>query len=89
MNIDILKCLGSGAKMIVMPLLNLLSGNAKGEYTVRTSTEKDDVPEHANRLCKQEKALSILVMRTNVQRSPHVSSLFLDFDIFQLYKLLR
>lgn len=57
MNIDILKYLGSGAKMMAMLPLNLLSGNAQGDYPIRTfaawDEEKDDILERANWLCKQ------------------------------------
>lgn len=57
MNLDILKYLGSGAKMMAMLPLNLLSGNAQGDYPIRTfaawDEEKDDILERANWLCKQ------------------------------------
>jgi len=57
MNIDILKYLGSGAKLMTILPLNLLSGNAQGDYPIRTSAawdeEKDDILERANWLCKQ------------------------------------
>ena len=54
MNLDILKYLGSGAKMMAILPLNLLSGNAQGDYPIRTfaawDEEKDDLLERANRL---------------------------------------
>lgn len=57
MNIDILKYLGSGAKLMTILPLNLLSGNAQGDYPIRTfaawDEEKDDILERANWLCKQ------------------------------------
>ena len=57
MNLDILKYLGSGAKMMAILPLNLLSGNAQGDYPIRTfaawDEEKDDILERANWLCKQ------------------------------------
>ena len=49
MNLDILKYLGSGAKMMAILPLNLLSGNAQGDYPIRTfaawDEEKDDILE--------------------------------------------
>ena len=57
MNLDILKYFGSGAKMMAILPLNLLSGNAQGDYPIRTfaawDEEKDDILERANWLCKQ------------------------------------
>ena len=57
MNIDILKYLGSGAKMMAMLPLNLLSGNAQGNYPVRISAawneEKQEILTRANWLCEK------------------------------------
>lgn len=57
MNLDMLKMLGSGAKMMAMLPLNLLSDKAKGDYPIRTTAawdeEKDDILERANWLCTQ------------------------------------
>ena len=57
MNIYNLKCLGSGAKMMAMLLLNLLSGNAQGNYPVRISAawneEKQEILTRANWLCEK------------------------------------
>ncbi len=52
-----LKMLGSGTKMLSMMPLNLLSGNAHGDYPIHTSAawddEKEDILERANWLCRQ------------------------------------
>lgn len=57
MNLDILKYLGPGAKMMAMLPFNLLSGKAEDNYPVRTveawDEERDDILERANWLCKQ------------------------------------
>ena len=57
MNLDILKYLGSGAKMMAMLPLNLLSGKAEDNYPVRTveawNEEREDILERANWLCEQ------------------------------------
>lgn len=57
MNLDMLKILGMGAKMMAMLPMNLLSGKAKGDFPIRTfaawDEEKDDILERANWLCKQ------------------------------------
>lgn len=57
MNLDLLKLLGSGAKMMAMLPLNLLSGKAKGDYPIRTAAawdeEREDILERTNWLCTQ------------------------------------
>lgn len=57
MNLEMLKYLGSGAKMMAMLPLNLLSDKAKGDYPIRPTAawdeERDDILERANWLCKQ------------------------------------
>lgn len=56
MNLDILKMLGSGAKMMAMLPINLLSGKANGDYPIRKESswdeEKEDILERANWLCQ-------------------------------------
>jgi len=57
MNLDMLKMLGSGAKMMAMLPINLLSGKANGDYPIRKESswdeEKEDILERANWLCQQ------------------------------------
>ena len=57
MNFDVLKYIGSGAKMMSLLPLNFLLGKAKGDYPIRTNAawdeEKDDILERANWLCEQ------------------------------------
>ena len=57
MNLDKLKMLGSGAKMMAMLPINLLSGKANGDYPIRKESswdeEKEDILERAIWLCQQ------------------------------------
>lgn len=57
MNLDIIKCIESGAKFMAMLPLNLLSDKVKGDYIIRTEAawdeEKTDILHRANWLYEQ------------------------------------